>query len=96
MSDPAVGQTALVSSSTSELDAPDDAEIEALGFQEGSLVVVPILSRNPTFGTGLAIGTGYIFKADELSSNSFFGIGAYGSNNGSSVCLAPKSDRLMS
>ena len=79
----AIAQTSFVSSAAGDLDAPTTDEQDALGFQQGSFVVVPIPSQNPTFDTGLALGAGYLFKADEKSANSFIGIGAYGSTNGS-------------
>ena len=65
-----------------DLQLDEDAQ-DAIGFRQGSFVAVPIPSQNPTFGTGLAVGAGYVFKADEKSSNSYFGIAGYGSSNGS-------------
>ena len=55
----------------------------SLGFSNGSFIAVPIPSQDPTFGTGLALLGGYLFQADEESSNSFIGIGAYGTSNDS-------------
>jgi outer membrane protein assembly factor BamA len=54
-----------------------------LGFSQGSFFAAPIPSLSPTFGTGLTIVGGYLFKADEESKNSFLGGGAYRTTNGS-------------
>lgn len=84
-SEPASAQTSFASSPDSDIDASDRGQQDALGFRQGSLIAVPIPSQNPTFDTGLALGAGYLFKADEKSSNSFIGLGGYGSTNGSRV-----------
>jgi hypothetical protein len=53
------------------------------GFSNGSLIIAPIPFSNPTIGSGLALGAGYLFKTDEFSSPSLIGIGAMRSDNGS-------------
>lgn len=53
------------------------------GFQNGSVVVAPIPFSNPTIGTGLALGAGYLFKTDAQSNTSVIGVGAMRSDNGS-------------
>lgn len=85
LAEPASAQTSFVSGPTGEADAPKLGEQDALGFRQGSVIVVPIPSQNPTFETGIAIGAGYIFRADEESANSFIGLGGYRSTNGSRV-----------
>ena len=82
---PAFAQTSFASAPAGDAGAPELGEQEALGFRQGSLIAVPIPSQNPTFETGLALGAGYLFKADEKSANSFIGLGGYGSTNGSRV-----------
>ncbi|WP_127111812.1 BamA/TamA family outer membrane protein [Shimia sediminis] len=52
------------------------------GIREGSFVVAPIPFRNPIFGTGLALGLGYLYQTDENSNTSILGVGALGSDNG--------------
>lgn len=53
------------------------------GFKNGSVVVAPIPFSNPTIGSGLALGAGYLFKMDEASNTSVIGVGAMRSDNGS-------------
>ncbi|WP_245227013.1 BamA/TamA family outer membrane protein [Parasedimentitalea maritima] len=53
------------------------------GFKNGSVVVAPIPFSNPTIGSGLALGAGYLFKTDENSNTSVIGAGAMRSDNGS-------------
>lgn len=66
------------------LDPFDDAqEEEALGFRNGSFIVVPIPFSDPTIGSGLTLGGGYLFQMDEGSKPSFFGLAALRSSNGS-------------
>jgi outer membrane protein assembly factor BamA len=59
------------------------AEHAEFGFRNGSLVVAPIPFSNPMIGTGLALGTGYLFKSDDKSDSSYIGIGGMKSDNGS-------------
>ncbi|MGI1660913.1 BamA/TamA family outer membrane protein [Palleronia sp. KMU-117] len=56
---------------------------DSVGFGAGSFVAVPIPVNDPTFGTGLVLGGGYLFKADEGSNTSFIGGGVFGTNEGS-------------
>ncbi|MFA3921065.1 hypothetical protein [Ruegeria hyattellae] len=58
-------------------------EQNKLGFGQGSFVAVPIPVNDPTFGAGLVLGGGYLFKADEGSNTSILGGGAFGTNKGS-------------
>lgn len=53
------------------------------GFRNGSFVVAPIPFSNPTIGSGLILGAGYLFKTDEGSKPSVLGAGALRSDNGS-------------
>lgn len=85
LSESVSAQTSFGSTPAGDAETPQLGEEEALGFRQGSFIAVPIPSQNPTFKTGLAIGAGYIFKADEESANSFIGVGGYGSTNGSRV-----------
>jgi hypothetical protein len=64
-------------------DGQAAAAASKVGFREGSFVAVPIPINDPTFGTGLVLGGGYLFKADEGSNTSFIGGGALGTNEGS-------------
>lgn len=58
-------------------------EASAIGFSNGGFVGAPIPLKNPTLGTGLALGGGYLFNLDEESANSFLGLGAFKTDNGS-------------
>ena len=75
-------QTSFVDVPGAEFE-PQPERDEALGFSNGSFIAVPIPSKDPTFGAGLALLGGYLFKADEESANSIIGLGAYGTSNGS-------------
>jgi hypothetical protein len=46
-------------------------------------VAAPIPFRNPTIGTGLALGGGYLFKDEAGSATSFLGAGGFRTDNGS-------------
>jgi hypothetical protein len=54
-----------------------------IGFSNGSFVAAPIPFRNPTIGTGLALGGGYLFKDEARSATSFLGLGGFKTDNGS-------------
>ncbi len=54
-----------------------------IGFTNGSFVAAPIPFRNPTIGTGLAVGGGYLFKDEARSATSFLGLGGFKTDNGS-------------
>ncbi len=69
---------------TEDTGAADPPQAEKkTGFGAGSFVAVPIPVNNPTFGTGVVLGGGYLFKADEKSDTSFIGGGVFGANEGS-------------
>ncbi|WIY24940.1 BamA/TamA family outer membrane protein [Parasedimentitalea psychrophila] len=53
------------------------------GFSNGSVIVAPVPFSNPTIGSGLALGAGYLFKTDPGSNTSVIGLGAMRSDNGS-------------
>lgn len=53
------------------------------GLATGSFVIAPIPLIDPTLGTGLVLGAGYLFNSDADSSSSYFGIGALGTDLGS-------------
>ena len=61
----------------------EDNQTKEAGFANGSFVVVPIPINDPTFGAGLALGGGYLFKLDDSSDTSFIGLGAVGTDKGS-------------
>ena len=58
-------------------------ESVTIGFTNGSFVAAPIPFRNPTIGTGLALGGGYLFKDEATSATSFLGAGGFRTDNGS-------------
>lgn len=64
-------------------DAAETAEADDVGFASGSFIAVPIPVNDPTFGTGLVLGVGYLFKSDEDSDTSFLGGGLFGTDEGS-------------
>lgn len=70
------------------------------GFRSGSVIVAPIPFSNPTVGSGLMLGAGYLFKTDAGSKPSMIGVGALRSDNGSrgaglSVNLAFDNNRWL-
>ena len=62
---------------TTEEAAPKE---DSIGFDSGSFIAVPVPINDPTFGTGLVLGAGYLFKTDEGSNTSFIGGGVVGTN----------------
>jgi hypothetical protein len=62
-------------------DISDDSDY---GFRNGSVIVAPIPFSNPTIGSGLMLGAGYLFNTDPGSKPSVIGIGGLRSDNGSS------------
>lgn len=66
-----------------ESDAGEVSRDDAVGVRNGSFVAVPLPFNDPTFGTGLALGGGYLFKTDEGSNTSFVGLAGLGTNSGS-------------
>jgi outer membrane protein assembly factor BamA len=79
-SDSAGDPAATDGSPTASASAEPSPEV---GFKAGSFIAVPIPVNDPTFGTGLVLGGGYLFKADETSNTSFLGGGAFGTDGGS-------------
>lgn len=77
---PAVAQGSIPQTQTAGLSTSHETK---LGFSQGSFFAAPIPSQSPTFGAGLTIVGGYLFKADEDSKNSFLGGGAFRTTNGS-------------
>lgn len=69
---------------------PDQKQItqSPLGFANGSIVVAPIPLSNPSLGSGLILGGGYMFQLDETSDASFFGLAAMRTDNGSDAAGA--------
>ncbi|MDA7964859.1 BamA/TamA family outer membrane protein [Ruegeria sp.] len=66
------------------VDPFDEAQEEAaIGFRNGSFIAVPIPFSDPTIGSGLTLGAGYLFQLDESSKPSLFGVAALRSSNGS-------------
>ncbi len=59
-----------------------DVQGTPFGFGNGSIVVAPIPLSNPTVGSGLILGGGYLFNMDAESDTSFFGLGALRTDNG--------------
>ena len=60
----------------------------SIGFQGGSFVVAPVPFSNPTIGSGLALGAGYLFKTDPAARTSTIGAGIMRSDNGSTAAGA--------
>jgi len=64
----------------------DGAANEAsVGFRQGAVVVAPIPFSNPTVGSGLVLGVGYLFTLDRGSKPSVIGVAGLKSDNGSSA-----------
>lgn len=62
---------------------PTSESDDKYGFRNGSVVVAPIPFSNPTIGSGLVLGAGYLFTTSEGSKPSSIGMGALRSDNGS-------------
>lgn len=58
-------------------------ENSEFGLRSGSFVATPIPFSNPTIGSGLVLGLGYLFNIDPGSKPSVIGIAALKSDNGS-------------
>ena len=65
------------------VDAINSVDHKSAGFREGKIIGAPIPMLTPTLGAGLAIVGGYIFKFDEKSESSFFGLGGFYTDNDS-------------
>ena len=63
--------------------APTLETATAVGFADGSFIVAPIPFSNPMIGSGLALGTAYLFNFDDGSDPSMLGLGYMRSDNGS-------------
>jgi hypothetical protein len=72
---------------TIEPDAPVDGAgavgSSAIGWTNGSFFVAPIPLSNPTIGSGLVLGGGYLFTIDAESNPSSVGVGGFRTSNGS-------------
>ena len=64
-------------------EVKDHTTHPAYGFRRGSFLVAPIPFSNPTIGSGLALGAGYLFKTGPEAKTSVIGLGGMGSDNGS-------------
>ncbi len=74
-------ESGIVDSQFATIDNPEtEAEF---GLTKGSVIVAPIPFSNPTIGSGLAIGAGYLFQTDAGSKPSMIGVGGFRSDNGS-------------
>ncbi len=68
----------------SNVDGFDETQAEAsIGFRNGSFIAVPIPFSDPTIGSGLTLGAGYLYQLDAGSKPSLFGVAALRSSNGS-------------
>lgn len=77
---PGVAQDSL----QGQLTAPaTQLDHTSTSFRSGSLIVAPIPIQDPTIGTGLALGAGYLFSFDEGSDPSTLALGGFRTNNGS-------------
>jgi outer membrane protein assembly factor BamA len=68
---------------TEQENASAGSDPDKVGFSNGSFIAVPIPFNDPTFGTGLVLGGGYLFTADEGSDTSFLGGGILGTDEDS-------------
>lgn len=78
---PASSGSGIVDGQTANVEHA--ARTPEYGFSNGSLVVAPIPFSNPTIGSGLVLGAGYLFNIDPKSKPSMIGIGGLWSDNGS-------------
>ncbi|MBK0328174.1 BamA/TamA family outer membrane protein [Rhodobacteraceae bacterium F11138] len=61
----------------------DPASAAISGVRDGSFIAVPIPFSNPTVGSGLVLGAGYLFTSNGATKPSGLGFGALRSDNGS-------------
>jgi outer membrane protein assembly factor BamA len=67
-----------------QLSSPaTEVDHTSTGFRSGSFIVAPIPIEDPTIGTGLALGAGYLFTLDAGSDPSTLALGGFRTNNGS-------------
>jgi outer membrane protein assembly factor BamA len=67
-----------------QLSSPaTEVDQTSTGIRSGSFIVAPIPIENPTIGTGLALGAGYLFTLDAGSDPSTLALGGFRTNNGS-------------
>ncbi|HRI04840.1 MAG TPA: BamA/TamA family outer membrane protein [Pyrinomonadaceae bacterium] len=88
----AAGQTATPSPTPSSTTKPADTKdtdtekaVKPKKEKRGSLILAPIPIKSPTFGSGIILGVGYVFKlkqSDKLSKPSSIGFAAAFTNNG--------------
>ncbi|GGH25660.1 Surface antigen [Cribrihabitans marinus] len=78
LAEPATG---VIDSQTGGMN--DASKEETVGFRNGSVIVAPIPFSNPTVGSGLVLGAGYLFSLDPGSDPSMVGIAGLRSDNGS-------------
>jgi hypothetical protein len=76
-----VSAPTLIDEQTKKIN--DATADQTYGFKNGSFMVVPIPFSNPTIGSGLMLGAGYLFNLDDGSKPSLIGLGALRSDNGS-------------
>lgn len=79
----AAAENSAIEPHIDSFDSPQDNEF--VGFRNGSVVVAPIPFSNPTIGSGLVLGAGYLFNLDEESKPSLLGLAALRSDNGSEI-----------
>jgi hypothetical protein len=77
---PASAQTKPFDDPTGLVTQPSERDI---GFKSGSLIAAPVPFENPSLGTGLALGVGYLFQSDSLSDTSSLGAAGFRTSNGS-------------
>ncbi len=95
---PAVAGGGIMDTQSAPIANPVAAR--SYGITEGSLVPAPIPFSNPTIGSGLVLGLGYLFQTDTGSDPTVLGFGAMASDNGSraygiSINLALSNNRWL-
>lgn len=78
---PALADAGIIDRNSATLGSVQDAD--SIGFRNGSVIVAPIPFSNPTIGSGLVLGAGYLFSIDPGSKPSVIGIAGLRSDNGS-------------
>jgi hypothetical protein len=78
-------QTTYAGEKPSPLAIKDTSKIaeNKTGFKAGSFILAPIPIRSPSIGTGLALASAYLFQTDKKSDQSFIGVTAFRTDNGS-------------
>ncbi|MEM1078723.1 MAG: hypothetical protein AAGI09_09375 [Pseudomonadota bacterium] len=64
-------------------EAANKTPTEKIGFTRGSFILAPVPFQNPVLGSGLAVGSAYLFKDTLGADTSTLGLAYFRTENGS-------------